>query len=950
MPIARKRFYTNQTEAEELVTKLETIIDNVRNEIVKEFGEETYNRIINPNRGSSDRDMSADEAAKLDLERQMAAAMGEKGFSNEYDIDEPMAEKIEDDVFDTLTEKNVVDIGDDVDEDAQESDNVPLANAVEEYKPPVESQSLPLGATSSWKTYEDDVKRMKVSDETYRPPIDELPSDYGDPFEDESQDVDEKSVESEPSNGTPSTSKTLSRLLLFLGDDSIIEKLNYDTEVKVNGISYDVATVKPGHLFICLRGSVHDGKVGDGHNFAALAAEKGAVAIIGQYRCKGVPVEVPQVLVRDSIFALNTIVNAFYEFPSEQMKVTAISGSSGKSSVAWLISQFLLRNMDLELSDTDDKNGPFVEGGCGLISSIEHSMYTSHVSKSLFTDDGEIWKARQQDNTKQKRCTGTRSKPLWFPIWVKDIAGYSGSKKTNIFTKPPITRYTGKYTMPTKATPDLLTLQKIMAIMCSRGITDVVVEVSSESLPNHRKEAIEDKTNNDSTNVPQKKEWNFVDPGTHQKLNTDYIDIDIAIFTNLSNEGLDSFDGSWEEFREREAYLFEKLVDDDKQVAIINLDDPEAAFFIDKAHRVPIVTYALKNAQADVYIIEEAMLKVDGTIVTVRTPIGDLQIKTSLLGRPMLSNLLATICFALVQNIDFRTIEDICQELQNPPGRLDFVRAIDEQPFFTVVDCARTPTALSKLLDTAVDLSPKPKRIITVLGCCGDIPGGVKGANRTTRALMGRVAHDKSDIVFFTNDNPRREKPENIIKDMIAGLPPEVTDIFPFLDFDWLQDPLRLDDAKYGFPGCPQFEAALYFQSQVKRFIVEDRFEAIRLAIAMCDVGDTLVVAGKGNEDFQILGDTKGWFDDKVELTDAIQRLASLKRNFVDIDANKRSLDYGKTYNMLDTSRLPWRVVTRPGSPHHDPHKPMNPYDNNYIKQYLLRRGIPEWQWRTYWP
>jgi UDP-N-acetylmuramyl tripeptide synthase len=123
--------------------------------------------------------------------------------------------------------------------------------------------------------------------------------------------------------------------------------------------------------------------------------------------------------------------------------------------------------------------------------------------------------------------------------------------------------------------------------------------------------------------------------------------------------------------------------------------------------------------------------------------------------------------------------------LQNVPGRFEL---IDEgQDFAVVVDYAHTPDALSALLDTVRDVGAK--RVITVFGCGGE-------RDQTKRAYMGELAHFKSDIVILTNDNPRREAPEKIIQDIVAGFPPEVTEAYPGSVYNYLSDIGRVHEVR----------------------------------------------------------------------------------------------------------------------------------------------------------
>jgi len=169
------------------------------------------------------------------------------------------------------------------------------------------------------------------------------------------------------------------------------------------------------------------------------------------------------------------------------------------------------------------------------------------------------------------------------------------------------------------------------------------------------------------------------------------------------------------------------------------------------------------------------------------------------------------------------------------PGRCEL---IDEgQDFAVIVDNARTPDTLLKLLDVVREC--KPSRIITVFGCSGD--------NETQkRAYLGEIAHFKSDIVIITNDNPRSELPEEIIKEIVAGWPDDILLRYNWFLYPWYQDVGRLP-VWYN-------DQTLWAQSDLRRYVIEDRYLAIRCAIYTAQKDDVVVIAGKGNNDLSL-----GW-------------------------------------------------------------------------------------------
>lgn len=152
-----------------------------------------------------------------------------------------------------------------------------------------------------------------------------------------------------------------------------------------------------------------------------------------------------------------------------------------------------------------------------------------------------------------------------------------------------------------------------------------------------------------------------------------------------------------------------------------------------------------------------------------------------------------------------------------------------------------------------------------MFGCGGERDKG-------KRAYMGEIAHFKSDMVIVTNDNPRREKPDQIIRDIVAGWPEKVRKAHGWMLHPWHQDIIRL----------PEWyrDQALWAQGEQRRYVIEDRYMAIRSAIYTAQKDDVVVIAGKGHEDYQEWEDpenpgklAKGWFDDRVEARNALSKL-----------------------------------------------------------------------------
>jgi UDP-N-acetylmuramoyl-L-alanyl-D-glutamate--2,6-diaminopimelate ligase len=300
---------------------------------------------------------------------------------------------------------------------------------------------------------------------------------------------------------------------------------------------------------------------------------------------------------------------------------------------------------------------------------------------------------------------------------------------------------------------------------------------------------------------------------------------DVAVFTNLTQDHLD-FHHTMDEYFEAKLRLFTGLAGGQKigKLALVNLDDPRGEA-VRAVCPVPVWGYAVKN-QADLKA-ERVHLSLTGTAFTAATPAGSFTVESPLVGEHNVYNLLGAIGVALH---DGATSDQICEaaaHITNVPGR--FERVSSGQDFTVVVDYAHTEDALLRLLTAAQAL--KTGRIITVFGCGGD-------RDRGKRPKMGRTAVEYSDVVVLTSDNPRTEDPMTILSEVEVGV-----------------------------------RDALERRSHVQYHLVPDRREAIGAAIRKAHRGDMVLIAGKGHEDYQIIGTTKFHFDDREVAREAIQQL-----------------------------------------------------------------------------
>jgi UDP-N-acetylmuramoyl-L-alanyl-D-glutamate--2,6-diaminopimelate ligase len=284
-----------------------------------------------------------------------------------------------------------------------------------------------------------------------------------------------------------------------------------------------------------------------------------------------------------------------------------------------------------------------------------------------------------------------------------------------------------------------------------------------------------------------------------------------GVFTNLTRDHLD-FHEDMEAYFAAKRRLFEMLPAG--APAVINLDDPRGDSLVEISSRP--VTYAIKSG-ADV-TPKPIEMTLGGLRGEITTPKGTIAIASRLVGQPNLYNILAATATAMALDVPNDAIERGIANLQGVPGRFEVVSpAADEVT--VVVDYAHTDDALRNLLETARPLSSQ--RIITVFGCGGD-------RDRSKRPLMGMVAARLSDVVVITSDNPRSEDPQRIIDEIERGIPA----------------------GSQASTRAPQVES------------VADRAAAIERAIAIANKGDVVLIAGKGHEKYQQIGDRVLPFDD----------------------------------------------------------------------------------------
>lgn len=497
-------------------------------------------------------------------------------------------------------------------------------------------------------------------------------------------------------------------------DGLTVSDLRGDSEIEIAGLAYDSRAVKPGYLFVALRGQAYDG-----HDFIENALKKGALALVAE-RFRRSDTKATMVRVPDSRKALSRLAATYYNQPFKGINLIGITGTNGKTTCSYLLESIL------------------VAAGAepGVIGTINYRL------------SGQTWKA-------------------------------------------PVT------------TPESLDLMHTLRQMADRGASDVVIEVSSHALHQGR-----------ARDCP----------------------FQVAIFTNISRDHLD-YHGSMEDYFEAKSLLFRDLGKREPRHvkwAVINTDDPKGTELINLTD-ANVVTYGLERG-CD-FRAEGVQVTRNGLTANLISPVGEIEIKSSLIGDFNIYNILAASAAALCLGYDLNIVAKGIERLKGVPGRLELVK--NRQSLAIVVDYAHTPDALLKAIKAVRPLAVG--RLITVFGCGGD-------RDRGKRRQMGRVAGENSDLIFVTSDNPRTEDPSAIIAQIEKGV---------------------LES------GVKKLEGASDEDLARPGYILDlDRGNAIKRAVKLADESDLVLIAGKGHEDYQIIGKEKRHFDDREVAAEAARDLA----------------------------------------------------------------------------
>ncbi|MFH0981110.1 MAG: UDP-N-acetylmuramoyl-L-alanyl-D-glutamate--2,6-diaminopimelate ligase [Planctomycetota bacterium] len=296
----------------------------------------------------------------------------------------------------------------------------------------------------------------------------------------------------------------------------------------------------------------------------------------------------------------------------------------------------------------------------------------------------------------------------------------------------------------------------------------------------------------------------------------DGLSFDAAVFTNLTGDHFD-YHGTRDAYLRAKKRLFDGLEPD--AAAMVNDDDPAATEMVADC-RAPVIRYGISNPRLEV-TAEIRAISLSGSELEIRFGGSTMAVRTTLIGRHNTSNVLAAVGTAYKLGIPAEEIAAGVERVGLVRGRLQRVE-LEGCPISVLVDYAHTDDALDNALSTLKPLTIG--RLICVFGCGGD-------RDRTKRPRMGAVVSRLADIAWVTSDNPRSEDPGAIINEILPGM------------------------------------AA---GARCKTYVEPDRKSAIGQAIAMAEAGDTILIAGKGHEDYQIIGRDTIHFDDVEVAAEAL--------------------------------------------------------------------------------
>lgn len=378
----------------------------------------------------------------------------------------------------------------------------------------------------------------------------------------------------------------------------------------------------------------------------------------------------------------------------------------------------------------------------------------------------------------------------------------------------------------TLTTPGSIVFSRLLARMVKNGCRAAVAEVSSHALDQGRVAALQ---------------------------------FDVAVFTNLTRDHLD-YHGTMANYAAAKALLFESLSDD--ATAVVNADDAYANRMVENT-AARIVETCIVNAKAGGAnqnaavgpqlsttsnrtrcLAEVIYLSATGSRIKLHDLDPQIEVSIPYIGRHNVSNTLQAIAAANAIQPVASDLDELLEQCPQVPGRLEVVTLESDTACPTVVvDYAHTSDALENVLNALRPITHEAGKLIVVFGCGGDRDTG-------KRPMMAEIACRLADTVVITSDNPRHENPDTILSDILKGVPKALR-------------------SKPQHPACDHAGPVI---------VESDRAIAIRHAIDHATRHDTVLIAGKGHEDYQIIGDEKQHFDDREEAARGLQQWVSKQR------------------------------------------------------------------------
>jgi UDP-N-acetylmuramoyl-L-alanyl-D-glutamate--2,6-diaminopimelate ligase len=373
-------------------------------------------------------------------------------------------------------------------------------------------------------------------------------------------------------------------------------------------------------------------------------------------------------------------------------------------------------------------------------------------------------------------------------------------------------RYCGDAVPAHHTTPESLDLQELMDKMIRAGVKAVTMEVSSHALVQERVRGL---------------------------------DFDVGVFTNLSRDHLDYHRDMDDYFLAKSRLFTDYLKASAKRdkAAVIYADDPRGRELIAKLGNEDLELWSYgEGRQWDIHPLN-VVRNAAGLRGKIRAKTQTIEFASPLIGAANLQNIMAAAGVGLALGLGTEEVAQGIGQLRAVPGRLE--KVANDLGVTILVDYAHTPDALEKVLGAVRPVTPG--KLITVFGCGGD-------RDRGKRPLMGEIAARLSDIVIVTSDNPRTEDPLAIVNEVEAGV--RKTGLKKF----------RVSKRETLDSG-PETERGYCVEA--------DRRAAIGIALRSASPGDSVLIAGKGHEDYQILGTKKIHFDDREAAREELERRAS---------------------------------------------------------------------------